>query len=217
MADERQTTVVLDDFNRADEIPLSGGGNWAEVIPASGGPLELDNNNAEPGGANSRSSYWTPMTMDNDDCECWAEPVGGNSPSLAWGVGLYRDPGTSTGDGYLFRSETTTGGGRWRMYKLTDGTFTQMGAEVTPTALSGGGSGKMSMIRRNGNDIEGWYDGTADGVYDAFTLIMTRTDTDYMTDMHAALELFGSDILAWDNFGAGADVFVPQIYRREQE
>src|SRR3990172_31690 len=129
MADIRQTVAILDDFNRADEVPLSGGGNWAEVQIPSTGPLELDNNTAEPGGSGSRSSYWTPLTMDNDDCEVWAVPVGGNSPSLAWGIGFLRDAGTSTADGYLFRSETTTGGGRGRMYKCTNGTYTQMGAE----------------------------------------------------------------------------------------
>src|SRR5438309_11332522 len=38
------STPILDNFNRADEDPLSGGGNWANLDPTSGDHFELLSN-----------------------------------------------------------------------------------------------------------------------------------------------------------------------------
>ena len=55
-------TPVLDTFNRANESPLSGGGNWAANANWWGDPLELVSNQIKmPSGATGgyAGSYWT--------------------------------------------------------------------------------------------------------------------------------------------------------------
>lgn len=221
MADVRQTTTILDDFNRANQAPVSG--DWATAGFAVNG-LDLKDNNLTGhagGGANSYHSYYIPLSMDGNDAEIWAQPVGGNSPSIAFGIGLYSDPSSATADGYLYRSEVTTSGGTWKLYKLNNGVFTQVWTDSgAGPSLTGGEAGKMCLVRRNGNDVELWYDPVGDGYgnWDDFQLIKAYTDTSYVNNLHGALEIFGqSQINGWDNMGAGplpVATWKPQIIRR---
>jgi hypothetical protein len=56
-----QPPPILDNFNRADENPLSGGGNWAQTdLGAWPTPMRLLNNSATRAIGNTTSaSYWT--------------------------------------------------------------------------------------------------------------------------------------------------------------
>lgn len=57
-------TPVLDFFDRADENPLSGGGNWLAFFTATTSPLQLLSH-AVTGTSTTRASqsYWTPATF----------------------------------------------------------------------------------------------------------------------------------------------------------
>ena len=105
-----QTPPLLDNFNRPDEDPLSGGGNWAQTD--SGGwptPMRLLNNSATRG-TNTSASYWTQMSFQGGEGSVWARSgnlgVGG-APGV--GIALYKEVGgASAADGYEFRR--TAGG-----------------------------------------------------------------------------------------------------------
>lgn len=206
MPDIRQRTTILDDFNRT-ENPLSQGGNWTRPGVAS---YDVKTNGSEAVGSltggQSCHALYLPITMSGNDCEVWCQRMAGNSPSLAWGLGFYDGTGASA-NGWLFRSETDTIGGRFRIYKLTSGSFTSV-AEVTPGVSDGG----AHLIRRNGNDIEGWaVDG---GAMSDLGLVISHTDSAYSTGMYPVLEISGSTLHAWDNFGAGGRRMRSQFIRR---
>lgn len=215
MADIRQSTAFLDDFNRADENPLSGGGNWAQTDTALGPAMRLLTNKAtSPSGQTISSSYWVPLALDGDDAEAWGHPVNGGANGIAWGLGLFKDlGGSSLVDGYRFRIDVSSSGGFYTLGRYDNGVRTAIQANVAGAPTGGTG---LLLIRRNGNDVEGWQAANTDG--SDFTLRISGTDTTYTTGLHPALSISdnsGGSILQWDWFGGGpAEEFVPQIYRR---
>ena len=206
MADIRQSTTVLDDFNRADETPLSGGGNWLE---GWGGPLGIDNFTVSRTEVIAFSSYWVPLEMDGDDAEAWATALGGNASSNTWRLGIMRDNGGATfTDGYFFSMPITSGGGQTRLERIDNTVATILDSN---TANPPTGGGWIGLIRRNGNDVEGWASTDAGANW---TLYVSATDTTYTTGFHGLLALQGDEV-EWDDFGAGPTVTrrLPQIYR----
>jgi len=218
MADIRKNFTFFDDFNRANETPLSGGGNWAgpsdnAVWPTS--PLSLLSNVAtHKTGRASSDSYWTPRTYDGDDAEAWAYTKGGNASGIAWGIALWKDVGGSNAiDGYRFRVEVSSGGGSYVLRRFTNG------GSVRLAAVGGAATGGdyFMLIRRNGSSVECW---TAPADASVWTLRVSAVDTTYMTGFHLGLGITdnsGAHALAWDNFGGGpapVTTFLPQIYRR---
>src|SRR5574339_1071391 len=125
MADIRQSTTILDNFNRVED-PLSHGGDWANP-ELNWGQLKADGQYARLSSGVYNNSYWVPLTMSGDEAECWAYTKGGNSPSMAWGFHIYVASsvgGTGTSDGYFWRMEITTGGGACYLYRLTNDSAT---------------------------------------------------------------------------------------------
>lgn len=60
MIQDSPTTPILDDFNRADENPLSGGGNWLTADSALTVNFRIVSNTARSTSLNNRASfYWT--------------------------------------------------------------------------------------------------------------------------------------------------------------
>lgn len=204
MPDIRQTTSVRDDFNRT-ENPLSQGGNWtkpgvtAYYLQAEGSVCVWVTS------GHSGHALYQSITMDGDSCEVWCSRYAGNAAGLAWGIGFYDGTGANA-NGWLFRSETDTGGGHMKLYKLTNGSFTGVVDNGSSSGISSPGG---MLIRRVGNDIEGWVE-DGGSTYDSGTMVnsITHTDAAYQTGMYPVLELFGgggpSPIHGWDNFGAGA-------------
>lgn len=106
MPDIRQKTAVLDDFNRAGENPLSGGGNWARTDSGLWTPLQLLSNHVtHQAGSNTSQSHWTRQAFDGD-VEAWARASGEARPGSA---GAWRSSATS---GERTRSTATASGSR---------------------------------------------------------------------------------------------------------
>jgi len=211
VADIRQSTGILDDFIRADEDPLSHGGDWSNPDTAwtqlKLGSGTIDNVALKGTGAYS-NSYWNPMVMSGDDAEVWACTFGGNSPSQAWGFHLYTTSsvgGSGTSDGYFWRMEITTGGGTCYLYKLTNNAATLLD---TNTANPPTGGNWIGLIRRVGTTIEGWADGEDNGA--TWTKYVTATDATYTGDMYGGISLAGT-LVGFYCFGAG-----PRVARRQQ-
>lgn len=131
---------ILDSFNRPDEDPLSGNGNWAQTDAGTWPtPMRLSGNVATRGTASS-ASYWTQASFAGGEGSVWARS-GGLSSAGAPGVSiaLYKEVGGSNAaDGYEFRR---TMGGPFgdrldRLYRVTNG----VRAEIASTGVNGPGT-----------------------------------------------------------------------------
>jgi hypothetical protein len=214
MADIRQNAGVKDDFNRDAEDPLSNGGKWAQTDLANDplvGNSALGQQVARQRNPGLGFSHWTPdPAMDNDDAECWVGLVGYPLLGSAQGVGLVKDTGgTGAADGYLFDIATASGTDSYRLWRFTNWSYTSIG-----TLSENSAAGTILLIRRNGNDVEGWAD--TSGVGDSFALKIAVTDMNYTTGLLPMLYCqYTSVDIGLDNFGSGpAEEFIPQIYRR---
>lgn len=220
MADIRQNTTVLDDFNRADEEPLSHGGDWQRTDSIWSQGLRLkynvplaDGAAYEPStGSKFGASYWTPMSMDGDDAEFWGNAIGGNYPGIHWEISLVSSPGGSSAvDGYGFRRLMGTGGGSLRLIKILNGDYSNILASIAsgvPTAQ------QWMLIRRNGNAVECWMATNTS----SWTLWMSVNDVTYTTGLFGSIELSDNARLfahGWDDVGGGPlpQRRLPQIYR----
>lgn len=210
MPDIRRNTTILDNFNYAAQVPLTGSpaGNWARLDTARN-PLSSDGTKAVRGPSGTCYSYWTPTPMDGDEAEIWAYAKGGNASGQQWGVALASSPGgSSAADGYQFRIPIGSVGGDTFLERFTNMSFTTIAAHGS-SPPSGGEF--LALIRRNGSAVEGWWSGDNGATW---TLSLTANDTTYTTNLYGVLEIAGT-LVGWDYFGIGGAIqFVPQIYRR---
>lgn len=220
MADIRQNPTFLDDFNRANESPLSGGGNWARLDSVWSDDMDLVSNQATHGAGKTFSfSYWTPESWNGSEAEAWGYATGGGANGMAWDIGIHSNVGGSNAvDGYMLTLAISAGNDTdLVLYEAANGVYTELTRDTTPTYLPNGDGANGDyylLIRRNGNDVEGW--GSADGV--TWTLGVSATDTTYTTGLFAGIgcaDNGGFQTVKWRDFGGGpAEEFIPQIYRR---
>lgn len=213
MADIRKDATVRDDFNRSGP---GLGANWATVDTAVWTAMEIVGSSGEiseaSAGTSSHSRWVGPKSgpFDGDDAECWGWAIGGNAGGAAWGIGLMKDPGSNTADGYRFRNSIAgASDSDWLMEKYTNGSRT-----VAATNVNGRANGPFFMlIRRNGTAVEGW--SSTDGI--TWNLEVTITDTTYTTGLYLTLassDNSSSQLCRWDYFGGGpVEPFRPQIIR----
>lgn len=217
MADVRQQSTIRDDFNRANEDPLSFGGKWSQTDSGIFWPLVVKSNEATHKAFQASSdSYWNSESFDNNEAELWAYATGGQASGVAWALGLFKDVGGSNAiDGYRFRIEVASAGAAYRLYRFANGTGTTIDSPAT-AAPSGGA---YMLMRRNGNDVEGWAAPTGLGTsWSDLALVCSATDTTYTTGLYLTLGIrdnSASQILGFDYFGGGGSVpFRPQFIRR---
>lgn len=223
MSDIRQNSTVKDDFNRANEDPLSGGGNWARVdLAANNKQCVLGNfsggqNFARHKATNDQAfGYWTPDDeLFGDDSEAWCGIEGNEVSGQRWAVGFWKDRGgTSTSDGYIGGIETANINDVYRIYRATNNAYTSIAitGDVAPE-----GEPVILLLRRNGTSVELWssvvaYSGTPD-----FSLVLSVVDNTHTGNFKPGIHCTNTlDLGAgMDNFGSGPPPdFIPQIYRR---
>lgn len=203
MADIRQNPTIKDDFNRADENPLAS--PWLVSDTGIWLPMVLKSNSITHQLGGSSQSHWTTATFDGDAAECWATRIGGSGPFIAWGIAIWSTVGAGAVDGYRFRLENESNYTLRRFNNGVTGSLLDSDAGVIPGAIH-------MLIRRNGNDVEGWV--SVD--QNTWTLVVSATDTTYTTGFYLSLGIIdesNSQILGWDNFGGGAEANRTQIYR----
>jgi hypothetical protein len=209
--DIRQSAEFFDDFDRPNEDPLSSGGKWTTTPGFN--HLVLKSQGATHAAAETFGDmYWNVETFDDDEAEAWGYQVGGGASGIAWAISLRN----ADGSGYRFRFEKAAANSRWRIYK--DGSVAADSGPQTGNASFTNGQGIL-LIRRNGGSVEGWagHDKTDP---DTLTLKVSLADSTYTDNLYLSLGITdnsGSQILAWESFGGGALVFIPQIYRRPNE
>jgi hypothetical protein len=180
MADIR-TSGILDDFEGPTEAPMSNGGRWRildqnqnDGLQRFGGKCGLYT------GINSNGHrYWAEHPVFDGNFEVWAERAGthddGTSSSLGVTVGGFTE-GFNTAKGYYLRSFNSFAGSGTSIVRY----------DAWPTLITLASTATFQpihLLRRRGNDLEGWH--STDGI--AWTLGLTVTDTTYMTGMRFAI------------------------------
>lgn len=218
MPDIRATNVILDDFNRPDEDPLSGGGNWAQMAPGAGrDPMRLHNNSAsshEPATTGIEYSYWTPTIFPEGDIEIWSGPRGGEAGAAlsGWRFGFMVASTIPSANysGYLFLRESALGDFIY-FRRYTNGSFVDIPGPVFTEDY-----GPLLLARRIGNTLEAWCCTTNDGT-GTWTLITTIDDATYNGPWRLFLGIEDPTGVGtgWDYFGGGMQSVVQrqQIYR----
>lgn len=185
------TTSVLDSFNRADENPINAT-NWPATWNGLDTPFLVSSNVASPPGNYICSVHW--VTTYGPDAEVYATiaAVGAN---LGLGVRIAAE-GTSGIDAYMINADSNLIG----VYRIDDGTFTQLGSDIAQTLAAGDKVG-MEIV---GSTITVYYKVGAG----AWTSIGSRTDSTYTAAGKLGMR---SNALAtqYDDFGGGT--FVPAL------
>ena len=210
MADIRQTTSTLDNFNRANENPIAS--PWVARFSGSGRG-RIDSNILKPVSSSTWIDSWTTKTFDNDACEVWATTWSVADGNEFWYCSLLQNlNGTSVLDGYVTRAQHITGGIlRWTISRYDNETQTQLGANVDLGLLV---ENFLITFRREGSDLVSY---SSEDAGANWTERIRRTDSTYTTGLYLGLGTGTNDGTGpgWDNFGGGpAEAFTPQIYRR---
>lgn len=126
-------TSVLDSFTRADENPLSGGGNWDGPIRAGKDPILLVSNAASASvDSATNERYWAASTFGSDtECFFTASSEFASEGSANYGGCLLRLvnlEGTNVLDGYLLEYENLAGADPWYLFRIDNASFTQVGS-----------------------------------------------------------------------------------------
>jgi hypothetical protein len=187
------TTPLLDDFNRADELPIVG--NWTSPTFSNESDTELYQNRL---GTNPGSAYWDVSTF-GPDCEVWIElsvlpNIGGSAALRAriQGVG-----GLSSASSYyalLIYDDASVR--KWKFAKVVSGTFTSLTADQDfPETLTAGDKVGLQCI---GTTLKAYWNHATNG----WTLLGTITDSSI-----TAAGYIGTDqnesVTHFDNFGGG--------------
>lgn len=210
MPDIRQTPL-LDDFQRADENPLSFGGKWSGV---NGSGLRLLSNAAQDPGSSGggllsvRQSYWN-VTSWSGDVEVWAYPCGLVSPfQQGWLLGLASS--ISPFSGYTMRWSDEVGNSAIQTRKWNAGSNTVLqDYRGVGNALPNDTPDNVLLMRTSGSAVELWW---SQDFGASWTKVTSVTDNTYRTGLYGVIGLNGSP--DWCGFGAGQPVpGFPQIYR----
>ena len=184
------TTALLDDFNRADENPLSGGGRWAQ-LNSSSNPLQIISNATASVTSTNGTSYWTRDTFAST--EVWARI----SSAQNFGVLLRLQDvgGANTWDGYeLFANASND---TLDLRRVTNATTTSLVTRSVSAIAIGVGI----MLRAYGTRLEAWYFKAS-----VWTLVTSTDDSTY-TSGNMGLRVGPTSPGIVTDFGGGQ--FVP--------
>lgn len=196
------STSVLDTFNRADEDPLSGGGNWAGPILSGLNQMKVVSNGIMQSlvvASQSGTSYWNAATFGPgsevyfDVTTVWA-----NNASDVWTWCNGQNENSGSVDGYAMVAGRSTGSWVWVLYRVDNGAWTKLGADLATQLLSAG----------DGVGIECGTSGIFQTYYKASggswtTLGTTRTDTTYTSGHIGLSKGYLDSTSVVDNFGGG--------------
>lgn len=200
------TTALLDDFQRADEFPLYGGGNWGPVASNGLWTLELDLHAGRVSGtfqfgASFFSDRWLPLTVTGDS-QVWGVEYQKPDNGFSLDLGLLTGTGTveSAISGYLASFAVINSSTSQTVLRRIDaGALTIIDFVNTGDIHA---QGNVFLLRIDGTEVETYY--STDGG-DTGTLLASATDNTYRADLKLALatgELF-EPTAEWDAFGGG--------------
>jgi len=178
-------TPILDSFNRANENPLSGGGNWSGL---SSGGAQLLNNAVASSGAGTTTSGWNGSYT--GDVEARATVLISTD-----NAGLVADAslnGSGQLSGYIWQWQGANSPATFALYREDANAFTTLatfdGFSLDP--------GDQLALRVIGNSVQGW-------VYHlgSWQQVASATDTTYRTGKIGVRPRGTTPII--DDFGGG--------------
>lgn len=146
------TQTNTDNFNRANETPLSGGGNWTSTT----NQIVLTSNTVQPAGTgNDREAVYVAWANGNDQYSQMKITAVTSTAGNGFGVCVRHDPTVGTKTMYRLVLE---GGGNFEVLKLVAG---------TPTSLRTGtvtySAGTALGLSVQGSTLKVWYNGSQVG------------------------------------------------------
>jgi peptidoglycan/xylan/chitin deacetylase (PgdA/CDA1 family) len=179
------STPILDNFNRANENPLSGGGNWSSL---SGGGAQLLNNAVASSGTGTSTSGW--KTSYTGDVEARATVlISSDNAGVMTDASLN---GAGQLSGYLWQWQGANSPATFALYREDANVFTTL-ATFSGFLLDPGDQLALQVI---GSSVQGW-------VYHlgSWQQVASATDTTYSSGK-LALRVRGTTPIA-DDFGGG--------------
>lgn len=188
-------TNVLDDFNRANENPISGNG-WTDGITAGTG-CQIATNELTSAG-DKEGCWWSNETFGLPHEVFGTLP---NATNHATNTSIFphvciQGGGTAGADSYRLRiKKIDAGDDQWVIEKFENGGFTSIGALTTQEVDDGDKAGLE--VFANG-DLDAYYDGGG-----GFALQMSRNDTTWTcTATNIGIESANTNNTL-DDFGGG--------------
>lgn len=188
--------AVLDNFDRPDENPLSGGGNWAKLNSNATTDLAVSSNTIVQSPASAvliAASYWTQSSaLEFTEVKATIAVAPGNGAFTYLFARLQDVGGADTYDGYRFTVRRVSGNTTFTISLITN---------VAPTTLSSVTQVGIPQVgdklgaRASGSTLELWYYQVSTG---AWQLITVATDATYATG-YMGIGIGGSGAL--DDFG----------------
>ncbi|MGH3136875.1 MAG: fibronectin type III domain-containing protein, partial [Gaiellaceae bacterium] len=150
--------VVLDDFNRANESPLSDGGKWSNgIIGASEVGLNVTSN-ALACAVTTTCTAWRNNAQFGPNAEAWAKIS--TLPGTGNAVRLYvrlQTPGSSAFDGYMLRTNQLAGTDEVFLERQDNGALVRLLTMTQELAV-----GNTLLLRAKGTILEAWlHDGSS--------------------------------------------------------
>ena len=186
--------VVLDDFDRPNESPLSGGGAWGTGANGSGERcLKVVSNQLASNKSTTCTSFRS-GTQYGPDVEVSARvstlPGSGNHVRLK---GRLQQPGTSGYDGYMLRTNQLAGTDELYLERIDNGAILRLRTATKELA-----AGDTLLLRIRGSSLEAWVKSGG-----AWTLVTSVVDTRYAGAGYVGVGLRGTSGRL-DDFGARA-------------
>lgn len=184
-------SAILDNFDRADN-PTDLGANWTNTVVGGDGGFRILSNKARNLSGTSSTAWWSAGTF-GPDCEVYVS-ISGLSGAFEGVLLRLATPGTGGVDGYHVLCAKATN--VIRVYRIDNGGFTQLGADISQTIAPGDKIG-ASMV---GSLLTVYYKSGAG----AWTALATRTDAAYSAAGYLGLRAGNTSGIDLDDFGGGS-------------
>lgn len=196
------TTPVLDNFNRANEDPLSGGGNWSGPILLNMNKMKVVSNATQQStviGSQSGSSFWNAATF-GPGVEVYVTipTMWINNSSDVW-LWLNGNAENSSGvDGYILYISQSGGAFTWILNRKDNGVDTQLGGNIGTQAIANGDA--IGLEDLNGGTLQAYYKPSGGSWGTTGT---TRSDNTYTSGHIGYSKGFVDSTSILDDFGGG--------------
>lgn len=195
------TAPVLDSGVRADENPLSHGGQWTNPAQPGNSNLQIFSNairSTQGTTDTDANAYWSATTFGPDSEVYWTMTTRPNR--FSYGYLRLQSPGTAGIDGYFFlvNMETTSDN---RIMRIDNGAFTQLGASYSVAHADGDAVGfealgaTLTVYKKTGA---------------AWASVASRTDSTYGAAGSIGMGDKASSVAGvYHDFGGGTIVAAP--------
>lgn len=192
------TTGLIDNFNRADENPLSDGGLWTTAIFVGHSALQVLDNQVVPIAA-AGSGYRNTATFTDVEVFATVSVLGEDDTEIFVLMGRIVSPGTAGVDGYGVALEPRASGDAIVLYRFVDSIATGINSILQNVAV-----GDSIGLRVEGTTVEVWWKPSAG----AWTFLFSGTDATIVGPGNIGIYIDFHINFRGDDFGGGSIVGV---------